>query len=489
MPALALPSSAAALPDPRGALAAALRAGDPPVIGRRRGRTPAARRPHAHRRRRRRRRGGGAGRPRMTLHTLGTAGHVDHGKTALDPGADGHRHRPAGGGAPARHLDRARLRAARPRRRATSCRSSTCPGHERFVRTMVAGATGIDLALRLHRVRRRRHAADARAPRDPRPARGRARRRGAHEARPGRRRRRRAGAGGRRRGARRDPARRRRDRRGLGAHRRSGSTRCATRCGARRAPTASPRGVGTHAPAGRPRVLAARHRHRRDRHAVGRLDRGRRPRDACCRSVSTDASARSRRTTATSPRRSTAAASPPAWSASSAPTSRAARRSSPGRRRRRPTAWTSSCTRSPARAALRDGDHVEVLHGTASAHARVVLLDGADARAAAAGAAARDAARRPRRAADAGAPGDRRRRRDRRSAPGAARGRRGGRRRACARCSTAPTPTSLARDRRRPAGASDRRWPTAACSIPSRPRGRRPRWSPPATWSRSATGG
>ncbi|MDX6376862.1 MAG: L-seryl-tRNA(Ser) seleniumtransferase [Gaiellaceae bacterium] len=34
MPALALPSSAAALADPRGALAAALRAGDPPVIGR-----------------------------------------------------------------------------------------------------------------------------------------------------------------------------------------------------------------------------------------------------------------------------------------------------------------------------------------------------------------------------------------------------------------------------------------------------------------------
>ena len=34
MPALALPSSAAALPDPRGVLQAALRAGVPPVIGR-----------------------------------------------------------------------------------------------------------------------------------------------------------------------------------------------------------------------------------------------------------------------------------------------------------------------------------------------------------------------------------------------------------------------------------------------------------------------
>jgi L-seryl-tRNA(Ser) seleniumtransferase len=34
MPVLALASSAAALPDPQAALAAALRAGDPPVIGR-----------------------------------------------------------------------------------------------------------------------------------------------------------------------------------------------------------------------------------------------------------------------------------------------------------------------------------------------------------------------------------------------------------------------------------------------------------------------
>ena len=34
MPALALPSSAAAVPDPRGELAAALRSGDPAVVGR-----------------------------------------------------------------------------------------------------------------------------------------------------------------------------------------------------------------------------------------------------------------------------------------------------------------------------------------------------------------------------------------------------------------------------------------------------------------------
>ena len=107
--------------------------------------------------------------------------------------------------------------------------------------------------------------------------------------------------------------------------------------------------LGSHPPAGRPRVLAARHRHRRHRHAVGRLDRGRRPRDRSCRSASTGACVRSRRTTATSPGRSTAAASRPAWSASNAATSPAARRSSPGRCRRPPTAWTSSCIPSRAR--------------------------------------------------------------------------------------------------------------------------------------------
>ena len=63
------------------------------------------------------------------------------------PGAGAHRqgHRPAAGGAAARYLDRPRLCAARAAGRAASV--VDVPGHERFVRTMVAGATGIDLFL------------------------------------------------------------------------------------------------------------------------------------------------------------------------------------------------------------------------------------------------------------------------------------------------------------------------------------------------------
>ena len=103
--------------------------------------------------------------------TLGTAGHIDHGKTALVERADRHRHRPAGRGARARHLHRPRLRARSTS--ATACALSVVdvPGHERFVRTMVAGATGIDLALLVRGLRRRRDAADPRAPGDPRAAR------------------------------------------------------------------------------------------------------------------------------------------------------------------------------------------------------------------------------------------------------------------------------------------------------------------------------
>jgi len=78
--------------------------------------------------------------------TLGTAGHIDHGKTALVralTGKDTDR-------LPEEHergisieLGYARLRL--PSGRALSV--VDVPGHERFVRTMVAGATGIDLFL------------------------------------------------------------------------------------------------------------------------------------------------------------------------------------------------------------------------------------------------------------------------------------------------------------------------------------------------------
>ncbi len=81
-----------------------------------------------------------------TPHTLGTAGHVDHGKTALVRALTG--------------VDTDRLE--EERRRGISIVLGYAeldlgdgdalsvvdvPGHERFVRTMIGGATGIDLAL------------------------------------------------------------------------------------------------------------------------------------------------------------------------------------------------------------------------------------------------------------------------------------------------------------------------------------------------------
>ncbi|MCW3008353.1 MAG: selB, partial [Solirubrobacterales bacterium] len=78
--------------------------------------------------------------------TLGTAGHIDHGKTALVGALTG------------RDTDRLPQERARgisielgyaPLRLPSGRRLSVVdvPGHERFVRTMVAGATGIDLFL------------------------------------------------------------------------------------------------------------------------------------------------------------------------------------------------------------------------------------------------------------------------------------------------------------------------------------------------------
>ena len=101
---------------------------------------------------------------------LGTAGHIDHGKTTLVralTGVDTDR---------LPEEKRAASRSSSASRRSTLDGIGTIgvvdvPGHEAFVRTMVAGATGIDLALARRRRGRRRDAADARASRDPRAAR------------------------------------------------------------------------------------------------------------------------------------------------------------------------------------------------------------------------------------------------------------------------------------------------------------------------------
>src|SRR3954462_1046462 len=78
--------------------------------------------------------------------TLGTAGHIDHGKTALvgaHTGKDTDR-------LPEEHrrgisIELGYARLALPSGRMLSV--VDVPGHERFVRTMVAGASGIDLFL------------------------------------------------------------------------------------------------------------------------------------------------------------------------------------------------------------------------------------------------------------------------------------------------------------------------------------------------------
>ena len=80
------------------------------------------------------------------MTTLGTAGHIDHGKTVLVralTGVDTDRLPEEQARGISIELGYAPLELPSGR----GCRSSTCPGHERFVRTMVAGATGIDLFL------------------------------------------------------------------------------------------------------------------------------------------------------------------------------------------------------------------------------------------------------------------------------------------------------------------------------------------------------
>jgi selenocysteine-specific elongation factor len=78
--------------------------------------------------------------------TLGTAGHIDHGKTALIralTGVDTDRLPQERARGISIELGYARLQLPSGRRMSVI----DVPGHERFVRTMVAGATGIDLYL------------------------------------------------------------------------------------------------------------------------------------------------------------------------------------------------------------------------------------------------------------------------------------------------------------------------------------------------------
>ena len=108
--------------------------------------------------------------------TIGTAGHIDHGKTWLVralTGKDTDRLPEEQRRGISIDLGYAPLELPDGRRLSVV----DVPGHERFVRAMVAGATGIDLFLLVDRCRRGRPAADARAPRDPAAARDRARRR------------------------------------------------------------------------------------------------------------------------------------------------------------------------------------------------------------------------------------------------------------------------------------------------------------------------
>ena len=143
LPLLELPGPAVAVE--LGAGGAAAR-GRPARRGPHRRRPPAARRPHAHRRggraggRRRARRAG------MTPLTLGTAGHIDHGKTALVAALTGvDTDRLPAEKARGISIDLGYAPLALPSGRRLSV--VDVPGHERFVRTMVAGATGIDLYL------------------------------------------------------------------------------------------------------------------------------------------------------------------------------------------------------------------------------------------------------------------------------------------------------------------------------------------------------
>ena len=118
--------------------------------------------------------------------TVGTAGHIDHGKTWLVralTGKDTDRLPEEQRRGISIDLGYAPLELPDGRRLSLV----DVPGHERFVRTMIAGATGIDLFLLVDRRPGGRSAADTRAPRGAAAARRRPRSRRRHEGRRGRR--------------------------------------------------------------------------------------------------------------------------------------------------------------------------------------------------------------------------------------------------------------------------------------------------------------
>ena len=262
LPLAELPSFACAVEEE---LAAALRAARAAGDRGRPRRPHAARLPHAHRRRGGRGRGGGS---RMPL-TVGTAGHIDHGKTWLVRALTG--------------KDTDRLPEERERGISIDLGYAPLdlPDGRRLSLIDVPGPRALrpqhgrrrdrDRPLPARRRRRRgRAAADARAPRDPLAARDRARRRRGHEGGCGRRRDARARASRRRASSSREP-------RSVAVSAKTGAglDELARRAGARRGPCVS----GTQsrpragAPLRRPRLLAARDRHGRDRDALVGIDR------------------------------------------------------------------------------------------------------------------------------------------------------------------------------------------------------------------------
>ena len=364
LPLLELPGPAVAIDVALAAAAARRR----PAAGRPHRRRPAAaRRPHAHRRGGR---PGGRRRPRragMTTAqplTLGTAGHIDHGKTALVAALTGSGHRPPARREGARDLDRARLRAAAPdlrapalgRRRARPRALRAHDGRRRHRHRPLPDG---------RRRRRRRDAPDARA------------RRGARRARRG---------DGRRRG---DQGRPRRPGARAAARRASCSRAptvvpCSARTGAGRRgrarrprrgrrPPARPRRERRRAAAARrPRLHHPRRRHRGDRHAVVGRDRARRPPGPAAGRHARCGSARCRSTTSPSSAPTRASASPSTSSASSGATSRAATWSPP------PAPWRPRWC-STATLTLRDARHgmrAHVHHGTRETPARLADLGG-----------------------------------------------------------------------------------------------------------------